>query len=125
MAVIDTSISMTSEMLDEISAELALLTQTHEVTVVECDTEIHRVYPFEPIKNVHGRGNTSFLPPFEAEFLQEHRPDVILYFTDGEGEAPEQKPPVPVFWCLMEGGQKPAPWGKEIWMGKPTPEAEK
>ncbi len=111
LAVIDTSGSMTPAMLADISAELGVMARVHEVTVVECDTDIQSVYPYKPIASVTGRGGTSFIPPLAAEFLREHRPDLILYFTDGEGPAPEEAPSVPLAWCLTEGGTKPCEWG--------------
>lgn len=45
-----------------------------------------------------------------------HRPDLIVYFTDGYGPAPTQKPRVPVIWCLLPGGEPPADWGRIIRM---------
>ena len=51
MACIDTSASMTSKMLEDISAELGVMAKTHTVTVVECDKRIHAVYPFKPMEN--------------------------------------------------------------------------
>lgn len=114
MAVIDTSCSMTDALLADISAELGVMARTHEVTVVECDSKIHRVYPFRPIEEVCGRGGTDFRPPFEPEFLATHKPDLIVYFTDGYGTAPSPAPLTPVIWCITEGGKKPASWGRNI-----------
>jgi hypothetical protein len=119
MAVIDTSGSMSEPMLADISAELGLMAQHYEVTVVECDAAIHAVYPYRPIKNVHGRGGTSFQPPFEPEFLRKHNPDMVVYFTDGGGVAPDTKPRLPVVWCLTEDGTRPAPWGQEVHLQEP------
>lgn len=119
MAVIDTSSSMTSSMLADVSAELGLMAKHCEVVVVECDTEIHRVYPYRPIESVKGRGGTDFRPPLEPEFLKAQQPDVVFYFTDGDGPAPDKPPTVPVVWCITEGGEKPVPWGTEIVLSEP------
>jgi len=116
MAVIDTSGSMTEEMLSDISSELARMARTHVVTVVECDTQVHDVYSYRPITSVAGRGGTDFRPPLEQEFLRKHKPDLIIYFTDGYGPAPDKQPRIPVIWCLTEGGRMPAEWGREIRM---------
>jgi len=116
MAVIDTSSSLEDEELSAISAELAVINRTHSVTVVECDEKIQRVYPYHPIKSVKGRGGTDLRPPFKADFLHKHKPDLIVYFTDGQGPAPDHPPSVPVIWCLIPSGKKPAPWGTEIHM---------
>jgi predicted metal-dependent peptidase len=116
MAVIDTSASITAGLLSTIEAELARLARHHEVLVVECDCRVQRVYPFRPLADVWGRGGTDFRPAFEPGFLRRHRPDLVVYFTDGYGEAPDRPPGVPVVWCLTPGGRKPARWGKDIHM---------
>ena len=123
MAVVDTSGSMTSSMLAAISAELGLMSNHCEVVVVECDTEIHRVYPYRPIESVKGRGGTDFRPPLEPDFLKAQQADVVIYFTDGDGPAPDKQPAVPVVWCITEGGKKPVPWGMEIALSEPKIEA--
>lgn len=117
MAVIDTSGSITPELLEQIDAELARLASQHEVLVVECDAEIHNVYPYKPVRSVSGRGGTDFQPPLEASFLRRHGPELIIYFTDGYGPAPDNAPQVPVVWCLTPDGEKPASWGRVIQMG--------
>jgi predicted metal-dependent peptidase len=118
MAVIDTSGSVMPELLQLISAELALLARRHTVVVVECDAVVHAVFEYRaPLQTVQGRGGTDFRPPLAREFLQEHRPDLVVYFTDGFGPAPERAPTVPLIWCLVPGGERPARWGRVIQMG--------
>ena len=112
MAVIDTSRSMTFVHWDHVLGELNRLNALGEVTVVECDNEIRDCYPLrDAIKRVTGRGSTDLRPVFEPEFLAKVRPDVVVYFTDGEGPAPDRAPRVPVVWCLTPDGRRPAPWG--------------
>lgn len=118
MAVIDTSGSITDDLLQIIDGELARLAKGYTVKVVECDAMIHAVYDYKPIKKVHGGGGTDFYPPLEKDFLRQHRPDLLLYFTDGYGPAPDKPPKVSVIWCLTPNGIRPAPWGKVIQMGK-------
>ena len=112
LAVIDTSASLTSELLGQISGELGRLAADYRVTVVECDDEIQSVYSYRPIHSVEGRGGTHLRPPFEPAFLQRYRPDLIVYFTDGEGPSPEKPPRQPVVWCLTPDGERPAEWGE-------------
>jgi predicted metal-dependent peptidase len=115
MAIVDTSASMTEVLLADISAELTALGRTFEVLVVECDAAVQRVYPFRrAITEVNGRGGTDLRPPLKGEFLRAHRPDVIIYFTDGLGKAPKGAPVPPVIWCIVGGGRRPAAWGRVV-----------
>jgi predicted metal-dependent peptidase len=117
MAVIDTSGSMTPDLLAQIDGELSKMGKHYEIVVVECDAEINRTYPYEgKIERVHGRGGTDLRPPFERAVLARLRPDVVVYFTDGGGPACDRPPRVPVLWCLTPGGTPPAPWGRRVWM---------
>lgn len=117
MAVIDTSGSMTASVLADISKELAVMTRTHKVLVVEADDKIRDVYPYRPIGSVKGRSGTDFRPALAPEFLQQHRPDLVVYFTDGRGKAPVDQPSLPVIWCLTVGGRQPCAWGRVVKMG--------
>jgi len=117
MAVIDTSGSITDRLLEQISAELGRMAATFFVDVVECDAKVHSVYRYRPLKSVAGRGGTDLRPPFERDFLRKHRPDLLVFFTDGCGPAPTHGPKrLPVVWCLTAGGRAPAVWGRVIQM---------
>lgn len=118
LAGIDTSGSIQPEQLDAIGSELGRLAASAEVVVVECDDQVRAVYPFTgPITRVRGRGGTDLRPPLEGEFLRRHRPDVVVYFTDGCGPAPVRAPRVPVIWCLIGGGKAPVGWGRVVRVG--------
>ena len=41
-------------------------------------------------------------------------PEVLLFLTDGYGQAPSTRPNYPVIWGVIEGGIKPAKWGESI-----------
>ncbi len=117
MAIIDTSDSMVVALLEIIDAELKRLARDYQVTIVECDAVVQTYYSYHgSLKVVHGRGGTDLRPPFEAQFLAKIRPDVIVYFTDGDGPAPDRPPLIPVVWCLTPFGFRPAAWGREIRM---------
>ena len=118
LAAIDTSGSMSDGTLSEISAELEKMSGRFNVTVVECDTVIHAVYPFRPIKTASGRGGTDLRPPLEPAFLKKQKADMVVYFTDGCGPAPAKPPAVPVIWCLTEGGSNRSGWGRVVKMGR-------
>jgi predicted metal-dependent peptidase len=116
MSVVDTSGSIRPDLLALISEELAHLARSFEVLVVECDCQIQRVYPYQPLTEVWGRGGTDLRPALERSFLRQHRCDLALYFTDGTGPAPARPPAVPVAWVLVPGGEPPVSWGKRIHM---------
>jgi len=116
LSVIDTSASMTDEMLGAINRELESLSRDHQVVVVECDCEIQAVYRYRPIICVQGRGGTDFRPPLERAFLRKHAPDLVIFFTDGLGPAPDHRPYLPVIWTLTPGGTPPVPWGEVLRM---------
>lgn len=115
VAVIDTSGSIGDDVLEQIDGELRRMSRTHTVHVVECDCAIHRVSRrASRLGTVIGRGGTDFRPPLEPHFLRKLRAGIVVYFTDGDGPAPDRAPPVPVVWCLVPGGQTPATWGRVI-----------
>jgi predicted metal-dependent peptidase len=115
MAVIDTSGSLSDRSLADISAELARLGRMAVVTVVECDSQVHAVYRYtKPVTEVTGRGGTDLRPPFAPAFLRKHKPDLLLYFTDGQGPAPDSAPRIPVIWVLTPMGQMPCRWGRTV-----------
>ena len=117
VAVLDTSGSMTAELLEAVAAELRRLGRDFSVHVVECDADVQRVYPFAGrLESVQGGGGTDFRPPLEAAVLGPLRPGVVVFFTDGDGPAPDRPPSVPVVWCLTPEGRRPAPWGMVVRM---------
>jgi predicted metal-dependent peptidase len=122
LAVIDTSASITSELLTLIDGELARLARHHEVLVVVCDVRVQAVYSYRPLVPVqaHGRGGTDLRPPLEPAFLRRHRADLAIYFTDGDGPAPDRPPRTPLIWCLTPGGRRPTSWGRQVRMQEHT-----
>lgn len=114
----------TTRYLSDFLAELnAIMTSfgNYELTVLQCDAEIHSVEkftpdnPLEPGKmQLEGGGGTDFRPVFE--YIDTELPDIeiLLFLTDGYEAIPERQPPYPVIWCLCEGGRKPAQWGYEL-----------
>jgi predicted metal-dependent peptidase len=117
VVAIDTSGSMSTRELTEIAGQLRALGKMVELTVVECDVVIHRVYRFEGrLDDVAGRGGTDLRPVFQPEFLREHRPEGIIYFTDGIGPYPEENPGVRTLWVLTKAQPFTCPWGKQTVM---------
>ena len=60
----------------------------HELTIIECDNEIRRVYNVKSVKDIkdriNKRGGTKFTPVFE--YANNHKVNLLVYFTDGKGE---------------------------------------
>jgi predicted metal-dependent peptidase len=117
LIAIDTSASMDDATLAEIANEVARLADHAEITVVECDDVIRRVYPFSgSIQTLSGRRGTDLRPVFAPTFLARHRVAGVVYFTDGGGPWPPRDPGVPTLWVLTEPGVFRCPWGRQAWM---------
>jgi predicted metal-dependent peptidase len=132
VVAVDTSGSMTSEVLAQVLAEIDRLRSVTECTlsVLECDVVIHCVTvvgPFErsslsgPTYSFRGRGGTNLCPPFQwvREELRSGRhpaPEALIYMTDGYGPMPEKEPGVPVLWIVPEHGVKEVPFGTMLRM---------
>ena len=60
----------------------------HEITIIECDNEIRRVYKVKSVKDIKDRinirGGTKFTPVFE--YANNNKINLLIYFTDGKGE---------------------------------------
>ena len=99
VVAIDTSGSVDNKMIGQIFNEIfaILAKRKHEITVIECDAKVQRVYQAKTAEDVKekvlGRGGTRFTPVIE--YLNEHkefRDALLIYFTDGYGEQTIPKP---------------------------------
>ena len=81
-----------------------------EITIIECDKEIKRVYKVNSVKDVKDRiatgGGTAFTPVFE--YANSKKLNLLVYFTDGKGE--ERLKVVPrgykILWVISGRGDK-------------------
>ena len=89
--------------------------------VIQCDAKVQNVEHYSEVNlpppdkswEVKGLGGTDFRPVFE--YVQKNmkiQPDLLLFFTDGFGTAPRQRPAYPVMWVLTSDGSQPAKWGR-------------
>lgn len=109
---IDISGSMSDMEFDSAVLEVLDILSRHnyEITVIECDSRIRRVYKLNNKKDlkkrVETRGGTSFSPVFEYMNKNKMKDHFLIYFTDGMGEKeltvrPQTKK---ILWVLT--GQK-------------------
>ena len=120
--VLDTSGSISQEEMLEFLSEIdAIKGQlSARVTLQACDDQVAEEGPwvFEPWEQIRlpeslpGGGGTRFTPAFEWAQSQDRPPDLLLYFTDAEGEFPEREAPFPVIWLVK--GKARVPWGQRI-----------
>jgi predicted metal-dependent peptidase len=82
----------------------------HEITVIECDDRIRRVYPVKTMKDLkerpNTRGGTCFTPVFE--YANEQDFNLLVYFTDGKGEGKLKVIPAGyrVLWVISGRGDQ-------------------
>ncbi len=120
--VLDVSGSMTDEELREFLSEIDAIKAQMRARILlhACDVKLAEDGPwlFEPWEEVTlpqafmGGGGTRFTPVFEWLGTQDQTPDLLIYFTDAEGEFPAQEPLFPVLWLVK--GKQPVPWGKRV-----------
>lgn len=120
--LIDTSGSMGTEELQDAIVNLQSLQKVDKdihITIVEADVEIHKEYEIGSTDKVdpefHGRGGTDF----NAALIraQEIEADIVFYYTDGYGPAPEleSRVSVPFAWLITKRGTIPdEEWGRVI-----------
>jgi predicted metal-dependent peptidase len=119
---IDTSGSIKDEEMQQFVDEIdALKGQVRaRVTLLPCDAALCKGAPFrfEPWeqftrpRTIKGGGGTSFVPVFQLISTAGVQPDLLVYFTDADGEFPKEEPPYPVIWLVK--GQSKVPWGQRI-----------
>lgn len=125
--VMDTSGSMHVDMckagLNECYHAMRVI-GVEDVWYLEADYDVQKVERLRArnLLDVHlaGRGGTSFIPAIEHLEKLQPRPQIVVYFTDGEGSAPAEAPNGMFFvWCLMPGYKRPpADWGVSVFMGE-------
>ena len=122
IVVLDTSGSINDTEMQEFVTEInAIKGQMRaRLTLHACDAELCRQGPwiYEPWEefsmpgDVYGRGGTRFTPVFEWLEREGRKPDLLVYFTDAEGEFPRVEPNYPVLWLVKGRGK--VPWGQRI-----------
>ncbi len=122
LVVLDTSGSIKDKELREFVSEVdAIKGQMRaRLTLHACDAALCKNGPwlFEPWEaftmpaGIYGRGGTRFAPVFEWLDQAGRRPDLVVYFTDAEGQFPKVEPGFPVLWLVKGRGK--VPWGQRV-----------
>lgn len=122
VVALDTSGSVSDKEMSEFLAEINdIKGQVRaRLTLLACDAVLADDGPwlFEPWeefklpREFKGGGGTSFKPVFDWLEAEWRRPDLLVYFTDADGDFPQYEPDFPVLW-LVKGKHK-IPWGQRI-----------
>ena len=122
VVAVDTSGSIKDPEIEEFIDEIdAIKGQVRaRITLLPCDAKLCEGAPwvFEPWEAfqrpdmISGGGGTSFLPVFRWTEAQGSRPDLLIYFTDAQGDFPAAEPDYPVIWLIK--GKSGVPWGQRI-----------
>lgn len=120
--VLDTSGSINDTEMQEFISEIdAIKGQLRARLILHaCDAALCKNGPwvYEPWEvftlpeGIYGRGGTRFTPVFEWLEQIEQKPDLLVYFTDAQGEFPKTEPNYPVLWLVK--GRASVPWGQRI-----------
>lgn len=111
VVAIDTSASMSKELLEKIFTEIFSLLKDREfhLTIIECDAAVQNVYEAKRMSDINmevrGRMGTSFVPVIEyVNADKRYRKSLLIYFTDGMGDREIPKPLVyRMLWVLPAG----------------------
>jgi predicted metal-dependent peptidase len=102
---IDTSGSMSQKDLEQAIGELEDIRKRFgaKVYFMDCDATVHGsrwIEPHEPLPNLAGGGGTDFVPVFDHLISNRIKPDYCVFFTDGYGSFPDNKPPFNTLWVM-------------------------
>ncbi len=106
---VDTSGSVSDEDFNAFRTEMNYIKELlspESMHIVDFDTKVNTVHILTDMDSVEqvefkGRGGTSLLPVFEH--FAEHKPEVLVVFSDLECDAIEQDPGYPVLWVRTPG----------------------
>lgn len=109
---IDISGSISDEEFKQAIKEVLTIVKNYnqEITIIECDDEIRRVYKVKSVKDVKDRinirGATKFTPVLE--YANNKKFNLLVYFTDGKGETNLKIKPkgYKILWVISGRGDK-------------------
>lgn len=109
---IDISGSISDEEFKQAMKEVLAIVKNynHEMTIIECDDRIRRVYKVRTIKDIKERllirGGTKFTPVID--YVNKNQTNLLIYFTDGKGENQLKVRPsgYQILWVISGRGDK-------------------
>lgn len=113
IVALDISGSMSQEEIEAAICEVFSIAKTVnvEITIIECDSEIRRVYKVKSHKEIkhklETKGGTKFSPVIEYMNIKNMKNSILIYFTDGLGENELLKTPkgYKILWILSGKGE--------------------
>lgn len=122
--VVDTSGSITQELMSQFAAEVKKLSNfISEIAVISCDAVVNSFEVVMDTANIEkavqfkGGGGTDFRPPFLELKKRNFEPEVFIYLTDAQGPFPEKAPGFPCIFVITPGSDAPTPkWGIRVQM---------
>jgi len=120
VVALDTSGSMSQELLGEVIAEIRpLMEQVLDLDLIVADAKVHEVVSLDGLPSwlrrgaVAGGGGTSHVPVFDWIGRNGNRPDLFIGLTDLHTELPRRRPDYPVLWVVPEKHGE-ARWGTVV-----------
>jgi predicted metal-dependent peptidase len=112
VVALDISGSISNEEFNQAIKEVLGIVKNYnnEITIVECDDQIRREYKVKSVRDIKDRlnirGGTKFAPVFE--YANNNKVNLLVYFTDGKGEAELLAIPrgYKTLWVLSGRGDK-------------------
>jgi len=92
LIAIDISGSITDREIEQSMIEIFSIVKNYpfDISIIECDEEIRRIYKVKNIKDIkekiNTKGGTKFSPVFQYIYDKRLRDYVVIFFTDGVGE---------------------------------------
>ena len=107
VVVVDTSGSMSAQVLNQAACEIATLAaMLPEILVLTADAKVHEVVPSRELpaflakRRFKGGGGTDHRPVFAWLKEHQHHPELFIGITDLYTTLPERKPGYPVLWVV-------------------------
>lgn len=133
IVALDTSGSMSASALTNCLSEVINIVKESdtEITVIECDSEIGKIYKIHPKKtyeiqkDITGLGGTSYIPTINYINKNNYKDAILIYFTDGYGNKKIPRPKTfRNIWVVLDDAKNLSlenPYGSVVTLYKDDP----